>query len=623
MYLETISKKRTNLPTVLKNKLMYILKDTIGIVVFILMLIKCMMFMNILDNSGAAKLSIALPHPLFGNHGLYFWFTLIIFSLSYLFSKKAHLIALLIINIIYSIILIGDLWYYRGFKDFLSLHLLGETQNLNNLSDSVSSMARPIDIVFLLDIVIIIIVTVLFWKKYNGIKRERGIFSILFFIPIIIVLSLHIYYDTYSSSHSGSRLFKTEFIAKSTMENLSPIGYHFFDTVLYLQDHMPYHLSENEKSGIQAWLDYKNEKLPPNEYKGLLKGKNLIIIQVESLENFVIGQSYNGQELTPNLNKLLKNSIYFNNFYEQVNNGTSSDSDLMINTSVFPVRRGSTFFRFPDNKYNTLATLLKDKDYYTRVLHADYGYYWNLMKAISNFGFDKCWDVNNFDTSDPKSVFALGLTDESFFKQVAKEIPKEKKPFFYFTVTTTTHGPFDLREDMKELKMPQNFDSTKMGGYFQAAHYVDKQIGSFINSLDNMGILDDTTVVIYGDHNGVHKYYNDEIENLKEKESWWDNNHKLPLIIYNKGLQEKVVSTAGGQIDVLPTLSYLLGVDEAKYENTSLGRNLLNTKKSYALLNDGNIIGEENLSQKDIDHIKKSFEISDLIIRTNYFNKDK
>ena len=93
-----------------------------------------------------------------------------------------------------------------------------------------------------------------------------------------------------------------------------------------------------DKADINELFEVKKENLPNNEYFARSKGKNLIYIQVESLENFVIGQKINGKEITPNLNKLVQSSLYFPNTFEQVNEGTSSDADLMVNTSMLPLR---------------------------------------------------------------------------------------------------------------------------------------------------------------------------------------------------------------------------------------------------------------------------------------------
>lgn len=614
-------KMNTTLPklnltkTHFKSKLTYILTDKAAIFTFIIIYLKNILFMNVLSTNGAASLSLKIDNIyLYPLSALFF--VLFLISFSFLAGKRLHLLLLVLTNLFFSVALVGDLWYYRGFHDFLNFHLLGEMSNLNNLSSSVLSMSRPIDLIFLADNLILIILGLLFRNYYKKYTKEKWSFAIIFCFSFFIIMLAHISLDYHGKNYHGPEFFKTQWIPYSTMRNLSPIGYHIFDTVMFLEDNIPYQMSSSDKAKITEWFNYKNEGLPDNKYKSIFAGKNLILIQVESLENFPLNNSINGEQITPNLNKLLKNSLYFSNYYEQVNTGTSADADLMTNTSIYPVRRGSTFFRFPNNQYNTLSNMLAQKGYGSKALHSDYGYYWNVEKALINFGFGEFKDMQSFDTSD---TFWMGITDESFFKQIDDLAVKQKNPFYYFAVTSTSHSPFKMPDKFKSLNLDKDFDNTYMGGYLQSVSYADKQIGKFIDNLDKQGILDNTVVVIYGDHNGVHKYYSDEVAKITPNQPWWDNGGRIPLIIYSKELQGENIKTIGGQVDLLPTIAYTLGIDEYKYKNTTMGRNLLNTKKSFALLNNGTIIGKENLSVEDISHVNDSFEVADKIIRSNYF----
>ena len=588
-----------------KNRITYVFKDVMVIYTFFALCIKNLLFLSILKSSGASALPATFNiFNLFKIH-IFVWFIIILISFAFLAHNKLHLWILVGINSLYSIILIGDLWHYRGFNSFLSLHLLQETDNLHNLSQGIMSMARPIDLVFVVDILVMIFLSILLRRYYSNLPKYRGHFLVLFLIPFLLV-------------YTGPNLFKTQWIPYATMRDVSPIGYHFYDTLNFIDDYKPYSLTEKDKSDVKTWYADKNENLPDNKYKAIFKGKNLVIIQVESLENFVLNQKYENQEITPNINKLLKSSLYFSNYYEQVNNGTSSDADLMTNASVYPVRSGSTFFRFPNNAYNTLPMLLKDNGYTTKALHSDYGYYWNVKNALTNFGFDEFKDEESFPI---KKTFWMGLTDECFFDQTADILKKTKNPFYAFTVTSTSHMPFEMPPDFKNLKLDPQFDKTKMGGYYQSVNYTDKQIGKFLGGLDKAGTLDNTVVVIYGDHTSIHKYYGDEVAKMKPQESWWDNGKRVPLIIYSKGLQGQQFSVNGGQIDLLPTIAYAMGVKESDYSNTALGRNLLNTNKSFALLADGTIVGKETLNKTDINDLNNAFELSDKLVRTNYFKK--
>lgn len=607
----------TKISSKIKDMVMYILKDDMAIITFLLIFAKSVLMINVLGTSNASKIDFSSIPTELASPLLYILFASAFISVTYLFKKRSHLWSLIILNALISILFVGDLWYYRGFKAFLGPYVLGESQNLTNLSSCVKTMLRPVDFVFVVDIIVMIVLAVIKNKKYAQKEKVGGIFAILFFIPFAILMSLHFKYDFKSQDAGGPVYFKTQWVQLSTMRNLTPLGFHVYDTISYFYDKVPYQITDTDKKEIQTYLNYKNENLPANQYKGMFKGKNLIVIQTESLENFVINQKEDGQEITPNLNKLLNNSLYFNNYYEQIYNGNSSDADLMTNTSVLPIRSGSTFFRYPDNKYKTLPEIMEKYGYNTTALLSDYGYYWNWSNAISHFGFNQYGDINAFPIKD---IYWMGLTDESYFNQLIPKVESQKQPFFDFFITDTSHTPFKIPDSFKGLNFDKSFDDTYMGQYLQAINYTDRQIGNFLNQLDKKGYLDNSVVVIYGDHCGVHKYYPDQIAKIDPQESWWDNGGRIPLIIYSKGMQGKEISTIGGQVDLMPTILYMMGVNENEYKNTTMGRNLLNTKRGYAILADGTIEGKENLTQKDIDNIKKSFDVADKVTESDYFS---
>jgi len=215
------------------------------------------------------------------------------------------------------------------------------------------------------------------------------------------------------------------------------------------------------------------------------------------------------------------------------------------------------------------------------------------------------------------------VSDESYLNQVVDKVKDLKSPFMAYTITLTSHTPFELPNDDIYINMPENLKGTKLGGYFECINYTDKYIGCFLEKLDKEGLLDDTVVVIYGDHEGVHKFYDDEINSIKNLEPWMQqNNRKIPLIIYNKNLSGKTFSVTGGQVDLLPTVSYLFGASKQQYGSILiLGRNLLNTNMDYALLSNHDVMGN-NVDKEQEERIKSLIEISDKMIRGNYF-KDK
>lgn len=547
---------------------------------------------------------------------LYFSFIVIIFSFYFILKGKAKAYYLFIMNFILSILFLIDIWYFRGFGSFVSVHSIRQTGNLYNLSDSIKSLIKVYDVLIFADIFFLY----KNYKKGYQIKIKEKSFQFKSFALSLSLAILFIVTPVDAKlifNIKKESIYQMTYSPKVTISNLSPIGYHIFDIYNYIKECMPIELTEQDKVDINNWFSKKEKITNNNEYFGLFKNKNVIYIQVESLENFILNKKINDKEITPNLNRILKNSIYFNNYYEQTHNGISSDGDFIINTSLFPVRRGSTFFRFPDNKYNSLPNILKRNGYFTHAIHSDKGPYWNWMRSLYSIGFDLCTDETKFNVDE---TIGLGLSDESYLKQIVPMIKKQRKPFYTFLVTLSSHMPFNIDEKYRELNLDEELDKSYLGGYFESIHYTDKALGMFLSLLEKEGLLDDTVVVISGDHEGVHKYYQRQIDELSKKEDWWlENNRQIPLIIYSKEMEPKVISTIGGQVDVLPTICYMLGIDSKEYQDTAVGRVLFNTNESFAVLDTGKIEG--NLDNEKSKHALKAIEISDKIINANYFGK--
>ena len=623
---------KTKFSNILKLSFEKVKSNKLFIFTTLILLLKSILFLGIVASKGASSINMSEAFFNTNDYSVYIFFIIPFVAIYFLFKGSAKAWYLVILNLVFSILVTFDLWYYRGFASFLSPYLLKTTTNLDGLSGDIMSMSRPIDILFFIDIAVILFFLFRIKGAYKKKARRPLAFVILLILSVSFISLIH-YKDDELEKGANKIVFRICWTPNQTMANLAPIGYHLYDTYTYFQENSTLKLSDANKKEISDWFKENQENLPDNKYKGMFKGKNLIYIQVESLENFVLNQKVDGQEITPNINKLLKNSLYFSDYHEEVYNGTSSDSDLMSNTSVYPVRTGSTFFRFPSNTYNSMPKLLEQEGYNTLALHPDKGSYWNWMPALKSIGFQQTFDTASFKQDE---FIGLGLSDGTFLSQVAQILAKQKTPFYSFMVTLTSHGPFDLPKKYRELKLTNDLDKSKLGGYFQAIHYTDKQIGLFMDSLKANNLLDNSVIVLYGDHTGVHKYYDDEIQELTPHESWWDNNNKrIPLIVYQDKLQQpEEIKTIGGQVDNMPTLLYLMGVDENKYKDTVMGKNLLKTNRNFTVHADGSIVDKPSNpadkvtsappTQEQIDHARKGIlKIADEVIRSNYFNLNK
>jgi len=513
-------------------------------------------------------------------------------SFTYLFNKKYQIYYMFFLYSILSLLFFADLLYSRANNSLISFYMIFAKGIKSDISSSILSLIKIYDFIIFIDIPIFAIIVIKFKERFNK-NIDIMLFSFIFILSLII---LFFRFKEMEAGGSGD--------ARYLPVQISPIGYHMVDFYKFVYNRNE-KLDVEDIAEINEWfLDNEKYQKPNKKYEyldGIFRGKNLIIVQVESLENIVIGKEYFGQEITPNINKLLKNSMFFDNINEQIRYGVSSDADLLVNTSLYPIHQGSAFVRFADNMYNSLPKLLKEQGYATISIHGDDRDYWNRERAFKSIGFDKYISEEEFDH---KEKHGMGVLDKDFFNQSILEISKLKEPYYIFMMTITSHMPFNLPEELRELNIENDNEYTN--GYLQSIHYTDKVFGEFYSKLKENGYLNNTVLVICGDHEGINKYYSSHLPN---------NNKKVPFIVHVPEMKEKVINITGGQIDIMPTLSYLFGIQSEKYSSTVMGRNLFNNDDGAVLLTSGEILG----NTENYDHLAKGLYISNKIITGNYF----
>ncbi|AIY81825.1 LTA synthase family protein [Clostridium botulinum] len=591
--------------------------DKVSILKFftvITMLIKSIIFIAILNIDTTDK--ILKKNISFKFTIIYLAFILFVYSFGYLFSKNRQTTFYIILNSLYTLLLIADLSYFRANRDLLGLKNILFENTFNPLQNSLMNL-RPVDLIFIIDI-ILLLTWVIKGKIQNNNKRSLKKFFSTMIISVFMIIVSCICVDALQLGEFGDSIIFNQWTTLMEVKAPGPIGYHIVEGTRSINKYFNDKPSSEDKKEIEDWLTFNKEKIEDNEYKGLLKGKNVIFLQIESLENFVINQKTNGKEITPFLNKLASEGLYFNNFYEQNNAGNSIDCDFMINTSIYPLGNKITALNYGENVYpNSLPRILQKDGYFTISSHAELPNEFNWTELHKNsFGANELWTINDYIYEE--SV-GYGLSDKSFLSQTADKLKDIKQPFFIQLPTLSNHGPFDLDEKYRQLNLPDEVNDSYLGGYFESVLYTDNQLEMFYNKLNESGLLDDTVLVIYGDHTGVHKYYNEDIQDIDYENNWWDEvDHKIPLIIYSKNMEHKIVNKTGGQIDILPTICYLLGIDDDSYRNSTMGRILVNTNRNAITIKGNHIIG--NVKPSDEEHVSKAYEIGEKIIKTNYFN---
>ena len=363
----------------------------------------------------------------------------------------------------------------------------------------------------------------------------------------------------------------------TSISNQEFMLYHTKDVLEVTGIHSDVNWKKELKGSI---MKYDEEKNIP--YFGIAKSRNLIVIQIESFMNFLINAKYEGQELTPNLNKLIKDhTIYFDNYYQEVSAGNTSDSEFATNNSIYGTINSYTYSIYEDNYFNGLPWLLKAEGYNTNVFHAYNKDFWNREAAYPALGFDKFYSKKYFVN---KEKIGMGLSDEEMFKQSLDIMEKQKQPFYDFFITLSNHYPYIMPYDKFDIKLKKHDDNTTFGYYLNSAHYTDYCIGKFIEDLKERGLYDNSIIAMYGDHTGLTKadlIIKRSMDRYLGKEYDYDVMLNIPLLIHIPNTKEDVtqrISVTGGNLDFMPAVAALMGID--KLNTFYLGHNLLYVKKN-------------------------------------------
>ena len=527
-------------------------------------------------------------------------------------------------SVIFCLVCLVNSMYYTNYVSFASFSLLKTSFQIVDVSDAVVDNVMEFkDFTYLWQLLAMIFVNISLKKKnyYEKVSKiEKGkVRAINTMVAGLITLGLFI---STLTSIDISRLTK-QWNREYLVMKFGIYTYQINDLFATVKSQLnPLFGYDQKAKEFREFYSEKGDETSSNEYTNILKDKNIIVIHAESIQNFTLGLEFNGQEVTPNLNKLAKEGLYFNNYYAQESVGTSSDTEFTFNTSLLPASSGTVFINYWDREYITIPKLLKEQGYYTFSMHANNGTFWNRNNAHKSFGYDNFYYYTKDYDIDEK--IGLGLSDKSFFRQstnIIKGISEEHQKFYGVLIMLSNHTPFtnngedisdfdvtlkyeQLNEETGEMETvtAPYLEGTKLGSYIRSVHYADEALGEFMQELEQAGLLENTAIVIYGDHDAKLKksefrwFYNydpktndtissDDPNYIDVDYYNYELNRKVPFIIWTKEssgnpLLNKTVSEAMGMYDALPTLGNMIGI-HSKY---ALGTDILNLKE-----------GEENL----------------------------
>lgn len=489
------------------------------------------------------------------------------------------------ITILLSVILYSNVVYYREFTDIITLPMLSMSTNMGDLSTSIFALITWYDVFYFLDV--FVIGCLLFSKKKLPTAKRftyQQSKGFIFTAVILTVISLaYVNVLDRTNSYNREQLINTVGIYK----------FYLYDALVHTQTSaQPVFANEDHWGRILEHLD--NTRVSPNEEMfGIAKDMNVVVVSLESVESFVIGEKLFGEEITPFLNELIEDSFYFENFYYQTGQGKTSDAEFLINNSLYPLGRGALFLTHYDNEFQALPKTLGNHGYYSAVFHANDKTFYNRDIMYPNLGYDGYYSFKDYEISMLNSV-GWGLKDIDFVEQSMDYITELPQPFYSTLITLTNHFPYHLDEEDHFIE-PFNSNSDIVNQYFPTVRYTDEAMRIFFDKLKEEGLYENTIFVMYGDHYGIapshygelSKFFGNEITTTEAVKL-----ERVPLIIHIPGLEGKTFDTVSGQIDVMPTLLNLLGIPHA--EHIMFGHDLFaKDRKDFAVLRNGTVITDE------------------------------
>ena len=499
--------------------------------------------------------------------------TLLFFGLSlYIKKPKPALAILLIIDILNTLLLYLNIIFYREFTDFITVKsVLGFSKVSQGLSGSSFSLMKPHDVLYWLDIATFI--GILVWLTIKKIPIKSQPVSKPMAIAVTCLSGLIFSGNLALSEANRPQLLQRTFDRSYIVKYLGIDAYTIYDGIKTgMTSSVRAHASSN---GIDEVLDYtKKHYAEPNpETFGIAKGKNVIVLHLESFQQFLINMKVDGQEVTPFLNSIFQNqaTISFDNFFHEVGQGKTSDAENMLETGTFGLPQGSLFTELgSDNVFQAAPAILGQKQGYTSaVFHGNVASFWNRDHVYNNLGYDIFFDRSYFDESD--ETLGYGILDKDLFSESAQYLEHLQQPFYTKFLSVTNHTPYYT--DDKNFDFPSlNTGNSTVDNYVRTAHYLDQSLEQFFTYLKKSAIYQNSIFVIYGDHFGISNTDNKDLASAlgKDPDTWneFDNAQmqRVPLMIHIPGYTKGSVNHEyGGEIDVLPTLLHLLGIDDKDY----------------------------------------------------------
>ena len=535
-------------------------------------------------------------------------FILVFLTLPMLFNGKIRFWLTLIVDLIISTLLFVNELYYSYSSNLVSISQISNLRYGREISASLPVLLHLKQIWYFIDIIILIILFAIKKIKIRKQSRKTYIVGIVYAIIVLLLTLTRIsVWVKEADRHQYNKILQ--------IKAASIYGYHYLDLKrnINMKKSVKYKTYDSMISDYNNLKDtYKEKYSMIYDFKDIAKDKNVIVVQLESVQNFVVGRKMNGKEITPNLNKFLNENIEFTNMHNQSYSSTA-DSEFTFVNSVYPLENGMCFAQYPSNDYNNIFENYKNDGYITAYMHGNEGGFWNRQAVYSRLPIDHLI----FDDVYPEGTERISnfISDEQVYKKAIEEMKSYDGKFFMNIVTASSHTPFDLEGIVdKDKKVNIDVGDEYRGIYFvdyiESINYADYAFGLFIDQLKEAGLYEDSVILIYGDHAGLQMYNYEMQDFIKEEKSMNDvqiqmNYSNILCGLRIPGVDHMQINTPTVKLDMKPTLMQICGIED----KFSLGESMF-SNKNFIGLNNGKIITDKYFYDADWYEISSGNKIN-------------
>ena len=496
------------------------------------------------------------------------FFLIIVVSAICMLPNRARIVTGFMVSFFISLLLFLDNIYYTFSNNFLSVAQITNLQYGDEIASTLPMLLEWKQIWYFADIIILLILiatkVLKIEKKPKKTLKQKGMKIGAGVIGVICCSILMIQYVEKGNQLSYNKDMQ---IREATI-----YGYHIYDiqNAINIKASTAYKTKEQMEEAYQTLKQQYDSKYYqiPDDLEGVLVGKNIIVLQLESVQEFVLHQEINGEEITPNLNRFLEDNVEFSNMFMQ-SYSTTADSEHSTITSLYPMENGMAFSKYYTNQYDDLFKMFHENGYYTSYMHGNYPYFWNRGNVYGRMEVDELDLKEQFE--DLSENINGDLSDELLYRQAVQKLKTQEQPFISYIVSASSHTPYILEglQDRSKVTIDVGeYKDTYFGNYLEAVNYADYAFGVFLEELKKEDLYDDTAILVFGDHNGLSMYQEEMMDFLKQKNPNLDDiDLKLNYIrvacgFKIPGIEKQKIEKTVSKLDIKPTLTYLAGIED-------------------------------------------------------------